>query len=98
MTQIASHFDLNLDLLKQCREQIGLTLTEVKEKVASIEKIEDGNKRPTYKQLDTLADLYQVPEWVFIVEKLPERYCYSQSPSFRSFKNSPLSNHIVYAG
>ncbi len=90
MAQIASNFNLNLRALTHCREQMGLSLDEAREetKIGTISKIESGAKRPTYKQLDKLADLYKVPRWVFIADELPSEYLYTNKPSFRRFKDS----------
>ena len=58
-------------------------------KVPKIEKIESGEQKPTFKQLDTLADLYSVPRWVFISEQLPGKYQFNKSvPAFRQFADS----------
>ena len=70
MGKIAGKFKLNVDILKRCREQMNLSQDDVKKKISSINSIESGVKRPTYKQLDTLSDLYQVPRWVFIASWL----------------------------
>ena len=77
---------INPAILRQCREQMALNVESVKKKVSLIEDIEDGVKLPTYKQLDTLADLYKVPRWVFISEELPPEYDFVESvPAFRQF-------------
>ena len=67
---------------------MGLSTDDVAKKVRSIVEIEEGRKRPTYKQLDRLAELYEVPRWVFISQTLPQEYHYEQQPSFRSFCNA----------
>ena len=91
MGQISKQFVINCDILKTCRKQIGLSLEQVAERVPFlIESIEKGKKRPTYKQLDTLAELYQVPRWVFVSNELPKQYQYAQKPSFRAFKEYPM--------
>lgn len=90
MGQIAPHFKLNHTILRECREQMGLTPEQVRKKIKSITAIESGEKRPTYNQLDQLADLYQVPRWVFIADNLPEEYRYTNRPSFRKFKHSTV--------
>ncbi len=69
---------------------MGLTLEMVKGKIKKIEKIECNEIRPTYKQLDELSNLYQVPRWVFISQEIPEEYQFKQKPSFRIFKDSPV--------
>lgn len=77
---------INPAILRQCREQMALNVESVKRKVSLIEGIEAGEKLPTYKQLDTLADLYKVPRWVFISEELPPEYDFVKSvPAFRQF-------------
>ena len=90
MAQIASNFNLNLSTLTRCREQMGLSLDVVGDKIGTISKIESGSKRPTYNQLDILADLYKVPRWVFIADELPSEYLYTNKPSFRRFKDSEV--------
>jgi Zn-dependent peptidase ImmA (M78 family)/transcriptional regulator with XRE-family HTH domain len=81
--------NINTDILRQTREQIGLTLPYVAKKVAKIEIIEKGEQKPTFKQLDTLAELYRVPRWVFISKYLPEEYQFTKSmPVFRKFSDS----------
>ena len=73
-------------ILRQCREQLALSLEEVKKKVKFIEDIEEEKKCPTFKQLNTLAEMYNVPRWVFISDKLPSEYNYVKSvPAFRQF-------------
>lgn len=77
---------INPAILRQCREQMALNVESVKKKVSLIEDIEAGVKLPTYKQLDTLADLYKVPRWVFVSEELPSEYDFVESvPAFRQF-------------
>lgn len=77
---------INPAILRQCREQMALNVESVKGKVRSIEDIEAGVRLPTYKQLDTLADLYKVPRWVFVSEELPPEYDFVESvPAFRQF-------------
>ena len=87
MGKISEKLSLNRDILKQCREQLDLSIETVESKVSSIAKIENGSHLPTYKQLDTLADFYEVPHWVFISDTLPEEYRYDLKPAFRAFRN-----------
>jgi len=93
MGKIAEKFKINPDILRQCRKQMGLSLEIVQKKVKSIEEIETGKKRPTYKQLAELSDLYQVPDWVFISDNLPKEYQYEHKPSFRSFGDYKAFNN-----
>lgn len=88
--EIAAQFNLNLNILKQCREQMSLSLEQAAKHVRTISKIESGEKRPTYNQLDNLSDLYQVPRWVFIADDLPEEYKYHNTPAFRKFKETSI--------
>lgn len=88
--------NINLEILVHCREQIGLSLIEVTKKIPKISSIEAGELKPTYTQLDTLADLYRVPRWVFISDKLPEQFKFQKKiPAFRKFasNNSELFNN-----
>lgn len=81
--------NINKDILRQCREQIGLSLPVVAKKVTKIAAIEQGDQKPTFKQIDTLADLYKVPRWVFISDHLPERYQFDKAiPAFRQLTDS----------
>lgn len=86
---ISKEFELNLDILEKCRKQMGYSIDDVKKKikVKSIELIEAGKKRPTYKQLEELGKLYDVPRRVFISKELPPEYRYDEKPNFRKFKN-----------
>jgi len=78
--------NVNIQILRQCREQMGFNLGDVKNKVASIEAMETGKKKPTFKQLDTLANLYNVPRWVFVSDELPTKYNFARAiPAFRQF-------------
>ncbi len=91
--------NLNLNILLQCREQIGLDFFEVEKKVKSIVKIEEGKQKPTFKQLEKLAELYKVPRWVFVSEHLPEKYQFKKHvPAFRQFidsKTDIFNNHKI---
>ena len=78
---------VNPRVLRKCREQIGLSVSDVEKKVARIDSMERGILKPTFNQLDTLADLYKVPRWVFVSESLPEQYRFSRNFSFRKFRD-----------
>ncbi len=78
--------EVNPDILKKCRLQLGFSLSEVEAKVKQIREVENGSHTPTLKQLDTLAKLYTVPRWVFISPDLPTEFDFSNSVSaFRYF-------------
>ena len=80
---------INPAILRECREQIGLSLEQAQKKEPNLEKIEKGEIRPTFNQLAKLADLYHVPQWVFLKEALPVRYSFNKSiPAFRQFADS----------
>ncbi|MDI6782031.1 MAG: ImmA/IrrE family metallo-endopeptidase [bacterium] len=91
--------NINKDILCQCREQIGLSLSEVEKKVTKIAEIECGDQKPTFRQIDILSELYKVPRWVFISEHLPEKYQFDKAvPAFRQFIDSNadvFSDHKV---
>ncbi len=81
--------NINKDILRQCREQIGLSLSEAAKKVVKIAVMEQGDQKPTFKQLDALAELYKVPRWVFISDHLPEQYRFDKAiPAFRRLTDS----------
>ncbi len=77
--------NINPEVLRKCREQIGLSLSDVEKKVPKIAAIEREGFKPTFRQIDTLAGLYKVPRWVFISESLPEQYQFNRNYSFRKF-------------
>lgn len=81
--------DVNPTILRQCREQAGLSISDVKSKIPTIETIEDGSRSPTFNQIDTLASMYAVPRWVFIADEMPDRYKFEQAiPAFRQFSRT----------
>ena len=83
--------DINPEVLRQCREQIGMSIEQAQSKasMATLDKVEQGERKPTFKQLDILSALYNVPRWVFLRENLPDQYNFSQHmPAFRQFSNS----------
>ncbi len=90
---------INADILRSCREQIGLDIFEVAKKIKKIADIEDGLQKPTFKQLNTLAELYKVPRWVFISDSLPKQYQFNKAvPAFRQFAHDRaelFSDHKV---
>lgn len=80
------NININVAVLRQCRKQMALSIEDVKKKGISIEDIESGKRWPTFRQLDILAEMYNVPRWVFISDQLPSEYNYVKSvPAFRQF-------------
>jgi len=77
--------DINPEILRQCREQVGLSLEAAAQKlnIKTLDKMEAGERMPTFGQLDRLAEKYFVPGWVFTKEHLPERFNFQGMPSFR---------------
>ncbi len=84
---------INLDTLRQCREQIGLSVEDVKKKVARIDKFESGAAKPTFKQIADLSELYLVPQWVFLSAELPEEYKLDSNPAFRTLARTSQFAH-----
>ncbi len=83
---MAAHVkNVNHGVLRQCREQMGLSIEQVQQKVKRIASFESGEHAPTFNQLDILAELYHVPRWVFIADSLPSEYQFNNIPSFRHF-------------
>jgi len=79
--------NVNPAILRQCREQLGLVLDDVKKNVPKIAEIEAGEVKPTYKQLLTLGEMCRVPDWVFLLEEIPPEYRYDTMPAFRVFSD-----------
>ena len=92
--------NVNPVILRQCREQIGLNIQQAEKKIPikTLEKLEKGESKPTFIQVEKLAALYRVPQWVFLRETLPSQYDFdNQLLSFRTFtESSPaFENHKV---
>ena len=83
---------VNVEILKKCREQMGLSQEDIQKQIPKITDIENAHKEPTPNQLTKLAKLYQVPRWVFLENKLPIEYQYEKTPAFRRFKKSTIFN------
>ena len=75
--------NVNHEVLRQCREQIGLSIEDLKKGFPRIKDFESGKAKPTFSQIDRLAEKYQVPQWVFIENELPAAYKLDSSPAFR---------------
>ena len=81
----------NPKILKQCREQMGLTIEDAESKASlkTLHAIEKGERQASFRQIDKLSQLYLVPRWVFTQETLPDKYNFKKSTaSFRTFKNN----------
>ena len=75
--------NINVEILRQCREQIGLAFADVEKKIKNIAAIEDELQKPTFNQLNTLSELYKVPRWVFVSETLPKQYQFNRFPRLK---------------
>ena len=73
------------DVLRACREQMGLEIEDVLKKAPKIAEIEKGTHPPTFKCLAELSELYCVPDWVFISEEIPKEFRLEEIPAFRQF-------------
>lgn len=83
--------NINHRILRQCREQIGLDIEEAQSKVTkTLGAIEEGKENPTFRQLEKLAELYRVPQWVFLRDSLPERYDFE--PRILSFRRAGFND------
>lgn len=83
--------EVNPNILSQCREQIGLTIEQAGKKslIRALEKIEAGEKQPSFLQLERLASIYRVSPWVFLRKTLPDQYDFSNTlTSFRKFSQA----------
>ncbi len=91
---------VNPNILRECREQIGVDLFEISKKIQKIEELEQGKLKPTFKQLNAIVAFYKVPRWVFLSEKLPEKYQFAKTiPEFRQFSDNRDSfNHYKVRG
>ncbi len=69
-----------------------MSLDVVKRKIKFIDEFENNEKVPTLKQLSTLADLYEVPRWVFIADELPKEYQYYNTPAFRRMQGADIES------
>ena len=89
--------NINPQILRQCREQIGLSIEQAEKKanVNKLTSIEAGEKYPTIKQIENLAKRYHVPTWVFLEKELPAKYHFDSFASFRKFRHSPINVYEV---
>ncbi len=70
--------NLNREILRQCREQMNMSFADVLHETGiKIEAVESGKAELTFEEMDRLSDIYHVPRWVFITDKLPKEYNYS---------------------
>ena len=48
--------NINPQVLRQCREQIGMSIEQAQSKasMSTLDKVEQGKRKPTFKQVDTL--------------------------------------------
>ncbi len=89
--------NINPQILRQCREQIGLSIEQAEKKAGlrTLAGIEAGEKYPTIKQIEKLAKRYHVPAWVFLRRELPAKYRFENFASYRKFRNSPISGYEI---
>lgn len=71
-------------LISWARQRSGITLEEAREKFTNIERWEDGSARPTYPQLENLANTFKVPIAVFFFPDPPKT-----PPIRESFRTLP---------
>jgi len=75
--------EINPAIIKWARETAGFTTEETAAKLNSskenLEKIEDGKKNPTFRQLEILSHLFKRPLAVFFLPQPPIEPSYSQS-------------------
>ena len=89
--------NINPQILRQCREQIGLSIEQAEKKAAlsTLASIEAGERYPTIKQIERLAKRYHVPTWVFLEKELPTKYRFDSFESYRKFQNNSISGYEV---
>lgn len=89
---------LNAKSLQQARKARKLSTREVanhtKISEDSLKKFETGDKEPSYKQLDRLADIYNVDLYSFFLDSLPE--IENMLPDFR--KTNPTAANLSPKG
>ncbi len=64
--------EVNPDLLRWARETAGMNLSDVPRSLRQVEEWERGEKRPTVRQLEALADAYKRPLAAFFLSSRPE--------------------------
>ena len=89
--------NINPEILRQCREQIGLSIEQAqqKAKLKTLADIEEGKIYPTVNQIEQLAKRYYVPVWVFLREELPDKYRFNKSAAFRQFQRNPICDYDI---
>lgn len=67
---------INPEIIKWARESAGWSIEEISKKLKTskenFEKIEKGNKLPTFRQLESLANYFKRPVAIFFLSKPPE--------------------------
>lgn len=59
-------------VIRWAREQAGIPLADARERFGDIERWESGRSRPTYDEIEQLADQYKVPIAVFFFPEPPD--------------------------
>ena len=92
---------VNPILLRKCREQVNLSIEEAEKKLKlkTLAKMEQEGRRPSYKQLFELADLYLVGPGLFFLKgnQIPEHSNFQQLiPKYRTLqKGTKRSFHMI---
>ena len=89
--------NINPEILRQCREQIGLSVEQAQQKarLRTLADIEEGKIYPTVNQIEELAKRYHVPAWVFLREELPDKYCFNRFAAFRQLQQNPICDYNI---
>ena len=86
---------INPDIIKWARERSGYTLQDIaksfKKDIATISYWESGEKAPTYRQLEKLADKFKRPTALFFLPGIPQEPNLVNQFSFRSSEIEKLS-------
>ncbi|MGC9093204.1 MAG: ImmA/IrrE family metallo-endopeptidase [Bacteroidota bacterium] len=70
---------VNPEVIKWARESAGFSIEEITRKIKTYEKIEVGERKPTFRQLELLSHLFKRPTSVFLLSEPPVEPSYSTS-------------------
>ena len=63
---------------------MAFSIDDLKKNFPRIGKFESGEAKPTFGQMERLAEKYEVPKWVFVENELPDPHRLDSKPALKS--------------
>ena len=70
---------------------MAFSIDDLKKNFPRIGKFESGEAKPTFGQMERLAEKYEVPQWGFVENELPDPYRLESKPALKSLFREKLS-------